>query len=213
MVFSDGALLVLKLAAFLVMVLDHVDWLLGTGQGVHAGVGRLVYPVFGTVLAYNIARTSPAKLLEVVGPRLLAFGALAQLPYAYLQGGWLPGNILLTLALVVFAFALVEAGRILAASFLVLVLGAVVDYQWFGVVPVVFLALAFRHGDERCAVLAMFGFALALTPINGNVWALLAVPLLWFASRVPPAAAPRLRWLFWVGYPLHLVALALFKAL
>lgn len=209
--FDNAGLLALKLLAFIWMIADHADWLLGTGQGAHATIGRLVFPIFGAVLAYNMARTDPEKLAQTVVPRLAICGLVAGVPYIYLQGAALPLNIMFTLAASVAVYSLWVRGMPSLAIIAGLLLGTFVDYAWFGVFGVVFAALAFRTGSESRAMLGLFGFALSLTAINGNVWALLAVPLIWMASRLRMGDAPRMKWLFWAGYPVHLAALAVFK--
>lgn len=209
--FSQGSLLALKLSAFLVMLVGHVDWFFFGGQGVHQGLGRLVFPVFGVIMAYNMSRTDPAKLLRVVVPRLLLAGAVAHLPYAYLTGAQLPLNILFTMAASVACFALVQQRRLGAAVAGVLIFGLLVDYAWFGIAGVVLTAIAFASGHRGYALLAMVWFAVMLWPVNGNMHALLAVPVLYLASRVDLGDAPRLKWFFWIGYPMHAIVLATIK--
>lgn len=211
LVFSPAALLFLKVAAFVLMLADHADWLFASGQGPHATIGRLVFPIFGTVLAYNMARTDSAKLLRVVAPRLAWFGLLSQLPYAFLQGGVVPLNIMFTLAASVAAYAVILRGQFIVGLLLAGCAGLFVDYAWFGVLGVVFAAFAFRNGGELRALTAVAGFALALTAINGNLYAVLAVPLVWFVANCAHGDAPRLKWLFWAGYPAHLMAFAAIK--
>lgn len=209
--FSPAALLYLKVAAFVLMVADHADWLLGTGQGAHASIGRLVFPIFGTVLAYNMARTDRGKLLETVAPRLALIGLIAQIPYTYLQGGVVPLNIMFTLAAAVSVFAAFDRGNALAGIAMASVAGLFVDYAWYGIAGVVVTAAAFRTQTEWREVLAIFGFSLALTAINGHTFALLAVPLIYLVAKLGQGDAPRLKRLFWIGYPVHLVVLAAIK--
>lgn len=211
--FSPVAVLSLKLAAFAVMLGDHYDWFFSTGQGIHAGLGRLVFPVFGVVFAFNMARTDWHKLLSVVAPRLALAGAAAHLPYAYLQGAPLPLNILFTLSAAAVAFGVYQRHGLAACALVVLIAGIFVDYAWFGLAGVVAVAVAFRTQPSPVVFLAMLAFSASLWLINGNLLAVLAVPLLLVASRIDMGEAPRLKWLFWLGYPLHLIALAIFKSL
>lgn len=210
--FDNASLLALKLFAFAAMVADHTDWMLSDGQGAHAGIGRLVFPIFGFLLAFNAARTEPAKLLRSVIPRLLLVGAIAQVPYLFLLGEHVPLNIMFTLSLALMVYALWQRGNMASAVLLLVVAGAFVDYAWYGVLGVATCAHAFRHGSERSAWSSVVVFCLLLTFINGNLLALLSVPVLWAASRVRFGDAPRLKWLFLAGYPLHLAILAICKA-
>ena len=61
----------------------------------------------------------------------------------------------------------------------------------------------------RLALLAMATGSLAV--INGNFAAVIALLLIWGATRVD-IPMPRLRWVFYAFYPAHLTALALLLA-
>lgn len=204
-------MLYLKLAAFVLMIADHADWLLGTGQGAHATVGRLVFPIFALVLGYNMARTSPEKLLATVAPRLAVIGLLAQLPYTFLQGAVVPLNIMFTLAAAVAVYAAAELGKGRHALAILAISGLFVDYSWPGVAGVVLVAMACRNRVEWHVLAALLAMAASLYLINGNPLAMLAVPVVWIVSRCAQGDAPRLKWLFWAGYPLHLVGLLAIK--
>jgi len=75
--FDNAALLYLKVTAFVLMLADHADWLLGSGQGPHANIGRLVFPLFGFVLALNLSRVHPDRILTELVPRALRVGVIA----------------------------------------------------------------------------------------------------------------------------------------
>lgn len=206
--FDPAALLLLKLLAFGLMVADHADMFLGSGEGVHAFAGRMVYPIFGVLFAYNLARCDLPALGRSVS-RLLLLALLSQPLYAYLQGGFLPLNIMATLWASAVLYAAV-AFRRTAPVFLVSALACCVlaDYSAWGVLGVVFVALAFRAGEPWRIWMAITGFVASLGLTNGTQWALVALPGLWLASRIHLGDAPRLKWLFWGGYPLHLLMLA-----
>jgi hypothetical protein len=211
--YDNMTLLVLKLTAFLVMILDHVDLFFSGGHGFHAGMGRLVFPVFGCLLAYNMARTDAGKLLRSVAPRLLLLGLGSQGFYAVLQGAWVPLNILFTLAAASAVYALCERSAWWLALGVLVWSGFWVDYGWWGVAGVVLLAQAFRSGEVWRVWLALVGFCLALTLTNGNTYALIAAPLLLLALLWRSGDAPRYKWLFLAGYPVHLAALVVVKLL
>lgn len=209
--FAPSALLSLKLCAFVLMLADHVDWLFLAGQGAHATVGRVVFPIFGAVLAYNMARTDAAKLLHTVAPRLAVLGVVSQVPYAVLQGAAVPLNILFTLAASVVVYAGAVGGSRWAALGVFVVAGLFVDYSWSGIAGVLFVALAMRERRASYVWPALVGFCALLVLSNGYAWAFFALPLIWLANALPAVDAPRMKWLFWIGYPLHLVVLAAWK--
>jgi hypothetical protein len=209
---SNRAALLLKLYAIAFMVVDHVDQVLWQGgAGLHATVGRTVFPVFAFLLAYNLARIRTTdQLLRSLAPRLVLFGLLATPAYAACFG-WTAGlNVMFTLALATLVVGLLRDGQRLVPLGLFVVGGAFVDYAWPGVAAIVLGSAALRY--DR----VLFGFwlpiliPLALWPINGNLWALAAAPLIWTAFSVP-GDAPRWKWAFYVAYPAHLAVIALAK--
>lgn len=207
---SPAAMLGLKLYALAAMVVDHVDWMLFDGAlGFHATWGRTVFPIFAVLLAMNLARSDrPGHLLHSVSARMLFFGVLATLPYVVLQGSWLPLNVMFTLSAAVAVVALVQMREWLWAFLAAALCGVLVDYSWFGILAVLVPWYAFRNGLLPSVAIA--AACLLLYPINGNLWALAALPLIVIASYVE-GDAPRWKWLFYVAYPAHLVVLALLE--
>lgn len=211
---SDAALLSLKVFALAWMVADHVDYyLLGGALGIHSGVGRVVFPVFAFVMAYNLTRVPVERLWPLAG-RLVLVGAVSTVPYTVLQGALLPLNVMWTLGLAVAVGAAWVQGRAVLSAILFVVGGALVDYQWFGLLCVLLGWWSLREGGlcgegRRCALALPALFAALLWPINGSWWALLAVPLVLAASTLD-GPAPRWRWLFYGVYPAHLGVLAAF---
>lgn len=209
--FDPAALLTLKVLAFLLMVLDHVDMFFGTGDGMHAFIGRIVFPIFGVIFAFNLARMDERKVF-VVAIRLGAMAAVSQLLYAYLQGAWLPVNVLGTLASAALLYGAIRYTAPLT-GLVVLCLSPVVDYSMWGVLGVTFLALAFRSGEPWRVHTAFLGFVLSLSLTNGTQWALLALPVVYLVAMVMRGHAPRWKALFYLGYPLHLAIAAAVKSL
>jgi hypothetical protein len=96
-----------------------------------------------------------------------------------------------------------------AAALVFLVAGSNVEFWW----PALALGLAVWHYCKQpdWTPLALVLTALsALWFINGNLWALAAVPVVVAASFIR-IDVPRLRWIFYAYYPLHLFALALIR--
>jgi hypothetical protein len=218
---SPAAMLGLKLYALAAMVADHADWMLFDGAlGFHATWGRTVFPVFAVLLANNLARWGePDHMLHSLSARMAIFGLLATPAYYYLVHGTLfpvdfdvaalvPLNVMFTLSAAVAVCAFVQLRAYVLAAALGLVVGSLVDYGWFGLLAVVLPWSAFRSGFMPSAALLVA--CLLLYPINGNLWALAAVPLVAVATYVQ-GDAPRWKWLFYVAYPGHLAVLALVK--
>lgn len=95
MVIPQQALTAMKVAAVLLMTLDHIDFfLLGARAGISASVGRLAMPLFVFVLAYNLCsgvRTGTqtvqqrqARASRVIR-RLLLWGLVATPAFTWLR--------------------------------------------------------------------------------------------------------------------------------
>ncbi len=205
---EDDTLEALKWFALVLMVLDHVNkYLFAASWSVVPELSRCVAPIFATVLGLNLSR--PWALHRGVhartAARLLVFALLATPATAALQGAW-PLNSLFTLlagTLVVLALQHNTAVHLAAGGIVCIAAGFGSDY---GVVGVATVVCAFACG--QCVtwgrVLAWVASVAAYVFVNDNVWALLAVPLLLAAPFVHGLKLPRVRWLFYVVYPLHL---------
>ena len=218
LVLSDGSIEALKWLGLALMTLDHINkYLLHSTVSTSFNAGRVVMPIFAIVLAYNLARPQALNngLYLRVMKRLGIAGTLATLPFTALGGlgwGWWPLNIMATLLVATGVMYLWERGafaRVLAAVLFVLG-GAIVEFWW----PALAIAIGawsyFRRPSWPALLFALAGF-LALYDINKNLWALAALPLVVLASRAN-VRVPRVRWVFYVFYPLHLAAIWLFRS-
>lgn len=208
---SSGSIEALKWLALAAMVVDHVAAVF-YGRDVPMLVelvGRIAFPLFAVVLGYNMAR--PGIDLGRLLKRLLLFGAVATPAHAYLfaqAGGWWPLNVLLTFAAAVGVVVAIERDRPELAAAVFVIGGALVEYWWPGVGLVVVSWMGFSAKRRPRVFLVPFAICMAaLCVVNGNAWAVLAVPLVLVAQRWP-LRLPRLRWAFWVAYPAHLAAFA-----
>jgi hypothetical protein len=209
---SSGAIEALKWLALLCMVVDHVNAALyGRELGVLADVvGRIALPLFACVFGFNLAR--PGADAGRALWRLLLAGAIALPAHAALFGVWglWPLNILFTFALAAWVVIVLRAGhaRLALASFVLG--GALVEYWWPGVALVLATYAAARSPRLTVADAVAVGLALVglCVLVNGNAYALLAVPLALVVVHLAPHV-PRLRgWFLWF-YPAHLWVLAL----
>ncbi|WP_434989690.1 TraX family protein [Xanthomonas melonis] len=210
----------LKWIALVLMTGDHVAKVFFGGYvPVLSELGRIAFPVFALVMAYNLAQPRADYAKSVL--RLAGWGLLAQPFHAWAFGYWLPLNVLLTFALS--ACVVLLLGRIIGIEpsnkaqrrpFLLLLLAVlaplVVDYQWSGVWLVVTAWGWFRTRRGGWLVLAASSL-LALCWYNGNLWALGALPVLALGYVWWPV--PRLRWAFYVYYVGHLGLLVLIASL
>lgn len=212
-VIADGTLEMLKWGALILMTADHINkYLADEKLAVIYQSARVVMPIFGFILAFNLAR--PEAFANGVYLRTLRrlafFGALASPMFLVLNGIW-PLNVLWMLFLataICYCIERAERGegrfRALALA-LFLIGGAFVEFWWFGITFVIGAWLYCRR--PSWIALCIWGVgAMSLTVANQNWFALCAVPIIaaapWIDVRVP-----RLRWAFYAYYPAHLTVL------
>jgi len=214
-VLADGTLEALKWLALTLMTLDHVNkYLLHEAVPALFAAGRLAMPLFGFVLAYNLARpeTLAAGVYSRVLQRLAIYGAIATVPCIALGGiawGWWPLNIMAMLFVAVGVMYLVEKGgkaNFALAVMLFVLGGGIVEFWWPGVA----LCLAAWRYCKRPSWSALIVWICALASlfiINSNMWALALLPLVFVAAPRINLNMPRLSRVFYAYYPAHLIVL------
>ena len=194
----------LKWIALGLMVIDHVNtFLLDRSVPAMYAVGRIAFPIFAIVLAWNLAR--PGIQLARLSGRLLGFGFLAAIPLSAL-GMPMPLNVMFTFAAAVLVLALWDAGWRKSAVAAFFVLGILVDYGWPGLSLILAVRWWFLAGTPA-SLAASLAALVSLYLANGNLWALGALPVIAAVQGYAPHV-PRLRWAFYAFYPAHFVVLA-----
>lgn len=213
-VIPDGTVEALKWLALACMTCDHIDkYLLHASVPLLFNIGRLAMPLFGIILAYNLARpgTTERNGYQRTMLRLAIAGAGATPAFLGLGGllhGWWPLNIMFALLVVTTTLFLWEKGGTaskLAAIVVAVVGGSSVEFWWPGIgLCIACWAYCKRPGwtPMLCAVLC----CALLTIINGNSWALAALAIICSACFVK-LEVPRLKYVFYTYYPLHLTVL------
>ncbi len=216
---ASGSIELIKWLAILAMTIDHIDYfLLGREAYPMFAVGRLAMPLFFMLFAYNMARPTAGDRTHFTAmKRLLAFALVAQLPYlganAWDYAGQL--NILFSLFLLACLFYLSDEARTLTgakrwgayvAIALVFCASAFVEYGWVGLA----LGLAARASFRTPTPATLMVLAAALSAlyfVNGNQFALLALPVFVAVSHwsLPIRRPP---WFIYYGYyPAHIAVL------
>lgn len=196
----------LKWLAVILMTGDHVAKVIYGGYvpGL-SEAGRVAFPSFALVMAYNLAQPGADVVKSV--RRLALWGIIAQPVHALVFGYWLPLNILLTFALSAAAvYAANQRGwrALVSLAVAALVLPAFVDYQWSGVWFVLLAYFAYRQKSPG-ALLAAF---VPLCVFNGNLWAIAALPVAGLLGQAP-WRVPRAGRAFYGYYVGHLACLGL----
>jgi hypothetical protein len=216
-VLSDGAVEAMKWLGLILMTADHAQkyGLIPAVSGVYEA-GRVAFPLFGIVLAYNLARvpSHDCAVYRRVLARLLVCGALASIPFIALGGlgfGWWPLNCMFTLAVAVCIMSVIESRRPFwktKAAAVFLLGGAMVEFWWTGVALCVGAWLYMKHPTGGALLLWLAGTA-CLTLINGNGWACASFVVIVGMASVVTIAIPRASRFFYLYYPAHLAALML----
>lgn len=213
LVISDGAIEFLKWLALVAMTLDHINKIIYKSQlPFMSEFGRIALPLFGMVIAYNLAR--PAALQKNIHlqamVRMAIFGIVATPFYfwGFEKSSIIPLNILFTLMVVTGIIYLNEKGgfyRELLAISLFILGGIFVEYFWFGLGYCLAAWYCCKYRNVKW-LLVWIASALSLYFVNDNYWALAAIPIIFIATRID-FKLPRLRLVFYFYYPLHLIVL------
>ena len=203
---------ILKWAAVITMAIDHVDKVaLGGSAPQLSAVGRVSFPLFAFLLAYNL-EVRGVKAGKYVAP-LTLFGVLSQPVYAWAFGR-AELNILFTLLLGVaysptadFLAQQLRLGRLkhVMGVMLFITPALFVSYAIWGV----FLVPLFRHFLRRPGPLTLMLIVLDIILANNlqpNAWfAPLAVMVIYAVTRSAWSIPRSSRWVFYVFYPAHLI--------
>ena len=208
----------LKILAILTMTIDHIGSIFFPDMIFFRIIGRLSFPLFAWMIAvgYIYTKDFPVYLL-----RLSILAVIAQIPFALLMGGI---NVVATLTaglLAIWAYdklnsKILKTISILALGFVATYFGF--SYEFFGV----FLVLsfyAFRNDFYKLLIsqLVLYGFyvilLLSLNPSNPAMTLIVALGLLAlpFIYLWNTKQGPKLKYLFYIFYPGHLLLLYFIK--
>lgn len=206
----------IKWFALVLMVLDHTNkYLLHESNSILFALGRLCMPLFGYVLAYNLARQEKLNT-EITGricKRLLITGLISTPIFIQLGGlafGWWPLNIMFTLLVATVVIQAIELRRYFIAFILFVALGLFVEFWWFGIG---FIVAAWLNIKKPSAIRfsSMVVMCCSLAVVNQNHWALAALFVV-ILAQYPLLEIKRLKWAFYALYPAHLaILLAVYK--
>ncbi len=194
------------------MVLDHVNkYLYNDASPWVFPIARLSFPLFGFVLAYNLARPetfSNGAAIRVM-QRLAIFALVAAIPHIILDDRFFPLNILATLLVATGTVYLFEQGGLKRWHGILVFMagGCIVEGNWFALAVCM---TAYRYCQLptvlRLSSLMASLVALGLL-INANQWALAVLPVILIAPHVS-ISLKRYRNFFYWFYLAHLVVAA-----
>ena len=193
----------LKWTALVLMTGDHVNKVLLHGtQPWLSEAARVVFPIFAVILVYNLHGRDATATRRAMH-RLMLAAVIAQPFHAWAFGYWLPLNVLATLWL---GLRITQAPLHVGVLLFVFA-GYFVDYQWFGLAVILGASHMLLNPYTWHGPAALGAAVTSLWVINGNAWAVLALPLMWLL-RNAQGECPRGRWTFLAYYIAHLALLA-----
>ena len=210
----------LKLIALVCMTVDHVGFMLYPHLTVLRIIGRIAFPIFAYMIAEGCRYTS--NRIRYLGTILLL--GIAMQVFFWFTRRSLYQHILITFSMsIVLIFSVQNARKqggvwivlsclvFLGEAFACLVLKKLlpwrsyeIDYGFCGVL-LPFLIYSGRNRTERLAAAAVGLAAVSLAMSSRQWWCLLSLPLLALYSG--ERGRYRLKYLFYIYYPLHLIVL------
>lgn len=223
--FNDGQLEALKWIALASMFLDHFGrHLLGWGQETWVfALGRIAFPLFALVLGLNLAREGDrAARAARTARRLALWCAVSVLPSIWARGEPMLVNVLGTLGLgAAVCWAIASPAQIflrVAVCMAVAIASWWVEFGLAGVflVPAIYLWCTQRQPEAALLAGVLFLLTVWLNTSFGGWPALLGtlstLPIAWSMGRLP-VRAPRLQFVFYLIYPIHLALIGALKAM
>lgn len=220
---TDGQLEILKWIAVVSMFIDHFGrHLFGLGlESLAFGAGRLAFPLFVLVLACNLARPGERAARAARLTLRLAIACAVSTPAVIWARGE-PGlvNVFATLGLgTALCWVFMTTGHLLWRGALCVLICAAANHVEFGVIGVCLMPAIYLWRAQNLREAAAFSaiLLLALTHqmgsfggLYGYVGMLCVVPVAWAVTHMP-LRMPRMRWLFYAIYPLHMALIGALK--
>lgn len=217
--YKEGTLEGIKWLALISMTVDHINkYLLNEQYEALFAFGRLALPLFVGALVYNLAKVEAYE--SGVYRRVMkrtAIAAVVATPLVLMLNtrlplGWWPLNIMWTILVLTAVLFFNERGTAFGyvlAPVLFVLGGLVVEFWW----PALLFGVAMFWYYRRPSYMALALAVLALLPlwfVTQNQWPLLAIPLLFLASKLD-VKMPRVRHFFYWYFPAHLLAILLIR--
>ncbi|MCX4306031.1 MAG: TraX family protein [Acetatifactor sp.] len=211
-----------KLAAILLMLIDHIGLFLLNNNILFRTVGRLAFPMFVYLLADGYHRTKDLKRYLF---RTMSLFLISYFPYSLAMSGglfFMPQNIYASLFAYLVMYWLLDRpslpapGKILVGTiFAFFAVFLQLQYSWYGVA----IAIAFFYMQNlgvmntafivtTLGVFYGYGFGFPIQGIGG-LSAFLVPPQGDFAPSEKPGKG--LQWMTYLFYPVHLLFFALLR--
>lgn len=199
----------LKLLAITTMFIDHLGATCFPENMALRVIGRMAFPIFCFLMAEGAHYTSDIRKYEF---RLLLFALISEIPFDYAFFGelfyWGHQNVFFTLlagllCIDVFQHKSTSWG---VGAFLVVAALAQLLCTDYGAAGVLFIVLFYRFREQRIKGQLFFGVFnyLCFGSILQACASLASIPLIFYSGK----PGRKMRWLFYIFYPAHLLLLA-----
>ena len=202
----------LKVIAVITMLIDHIGAVLVPGMLWMRYVGRIAFPVFCCLLVEGFYHTRNVKRYLF---RLLLFALISEIPYdlAFYHTVWYPAkqNVFFTLAIGLgFLWfwdrerePVFKAGLLVIAIWLAEILHT--DYHGYGVLLIIMFQIIRQRNKIWMIVCGLWNFLWKSTIQYAG---LLSIPII---ALYNGERGNRMKYFFYVFYPVHLIMLYLIK--
>jgi hypothetical protein len=174
-------------------------------------------PLFAFALSYGLAiqRNKYFSLLTI--KRILIFGLISSVPYIALgnvMSGWWPLNIMFSFlisAIIISILSSTIKQRYVIASIIFFIGGAFVEFAWAGIA----LTVSFWWFVKRVDLVSLSLIILSMIMLNNfnhNLWATLALPVIYLASKIN-LSMPRIKHFFYYVYPIQLSVIWIIRSI
>lgn len=198
----------LKLIAIITMMIDHIGAIIYPEIILFRIIGRISFPIFCAFVAEGAYYTSNIRRYEL---RLLLFAFVSEVPFdlAFHNAPMEPSsqNVFFTLFLGLVCIDILQKSENRTRFILIcfIILFAQFTYCDYGAFGVLLILIFYRFRQERIKAQSIFIlFNLAYWGIGVQAYAGLASVFLMLYSG---KHGPRLKWFFYLFYPLHLLIL------
>jgi hypothetical protein len=174
-------------------------------------------PLFAFALSYGLAIQKNKYFSLSTIKRILIFGLISSAPYIALgnvMSGWWPLNIMFTFLVSAIIISILSSAikqRYFIALILFVIGGAFVEYAWAGIALTVSFWWFIKRADWVSLLLIILSMIM-LNNFNHNLWATLALPIIYLASKIN-LPIPRIKHFFYYVYPIQLSVIWIIRSI
>lgn len=213
----------LKIIALITMTIDHIGAVLLPQYGFLRIIGRVAFPIYCFLLVEGYFHTKDIKKYMI---RLFIFALISEIFFDYAFYGEIfynrHQNVFFTLFIglgIIFIVDLIKVRYIEKNKFLCVIIAMIVlisggmiadllrtDYSFYGIF-MIFGFYIFRN--IYLSQILFMGYINAMIIGGTQTYALLSLPFIFLYNE--KTGKYKLKWLFYIYYPMHLIAIFLIK--